>query len=290
MAALALACAITALTAPAALASTYVADPSIPDTTASSPCTSPCALRQAVADAQAAEELAFAPLETTIRLQPGVYVLTQGPLHLEHPWGGTSEHATTLEGLGGRANEVVITAEGKSRDVLAGRPDGSSGQVVLKRVELTGGDAEGGTTEYSQGEGGAIAVEQSGELSLVDDLIMGNSAASQGGGIIDSGELLVEDTTVQRNQVTGGLAIGGGVDSDNLTNGLHGFVTVLNSTIVENAVSAGSRNEGAGIYDGTTMKITNSTIAGNSAPGSGGAGSRRSQAAPARRWRTRSSP
>jgi hypothetical protein len=260
-----------AMLAPSASAATFTVSASIPDTTAPSTCSSPCSLRQAIQAAQAEEELAFAPVETTIRLTPGVYVLTQGPLHLEHPWGGSSEHTTTLEGLGGRANEVVITAEGKSRDVLAGRPDGSSGQVVVKRVELTGGDGEGGTTEFGEGEGGAIAVEQSGELSLLDDLVVGNTAAREGGGIIDSGELLVEDTTVQRNQVTAGLGIGGGVDSDNLSNGAHGVVAVVNSTIVEDAVSGGSRNEGAGIYDGTTMRITNSTIAGNSATGSGGA-------------------
>ncbi len=253
-----------------ASAATFTVSASIPDTTAPSTCSSTCSLRQAIKAAEAEEDLAFGPVETTIRLIPGVYVLTQGPLHLQHPWGGSSEHTTTLEGLGGRANEVVITAEGKSRDVLAGRPDGSSGQVVVKRVELTGGDAAGGTTEFGEGEGGAVAIEQSGELSLVDDLVVGNTAAGEGGGIIDSGELLVEGTTVERNQVTGGLGIGGGVDSDNLSNGAHGSVIVVNSTIVENAVSGGSRNEGAGIYDGTTMSITNSTIAGNSAPGSGG--------------------
>ena len=269
-AALALACVLAALTAPAALAKTYVVDPNIPDTAASSPCTSPCALRQAVADAQHEEELNFGPVESTIELAPGTYTMTDGPLQVRHPWGGTEEHTTTLVGAGGYAREVVITADGKSRVLTDGNNGGTSGAVVLKRLEITGGDGTGRSFEV-ENEGGGIAVEQNGDLTLDEVLVTGNTAASSGGGIQDNGELDVEASTIADNEVTGGLGVGGGVASY-AAGGSNQSVTIVNSTIVGNSITGGSAKQGGGIFDGTTLALENATVAGNITATGGGGG------------------
>jgi hypothetical protein len=269
----ALACAAMLLLAPAASAQTFTADPSIPDTTATSACTSPCALRQAIAAAQRAEETAGEPLANTVDLPAGTYTLTQGPLRVVHPFEGSSEQPTAIVGLGARANEVVITAAGKSRVLIDGENGGTSGQVELRRLEITGGDGEGGIPEKSSepepGEGGGIAIEQNGTLRLDEVLVHGNRAASAGGGIEDAGELVVENSTISDNYVSGGLGLGGGIASDNLNDGNHELLTVLNSTIVGNEVPEVGKDMGGAIFNGTTLNLTNSTLAGNAA-GSGG--------------------
>ena len=267
------------LAAPAAQAQTFVASPSIPDTTATSACTTPCALRQAIAAAEAAEEAAVNGFKTetqTIELPVGTYTLTNGPLRIKHKYGGEPEGLTlTLQGLGARADEVVITAAGKSRVLVDGDFGGTSGAVVLKRLELTGGNGEGGIEpeeplEPEKGEGGAVAIEQNGTLELDEVLVTGNTAASAGGGVEDDGELAAQDSTIAHNTVTGGLGLGGGLSSENPNSFSHELVTVVNSTIADNSVSGGSTNEGGAIYAGSILKLTNSTLSGNSAPGSGG--------------------
>jgi hypothetical protein len=255
--------------APAALARTYVADPRIPDTTESSPCTSPCALRQAVADAQIEEELDFGPVETRIELAPGTYTMTHGPLRVHHPFTGTEEHTTTLVGEGAYASEVVITADGASRVLIDGNVGESSGPVVLQRVEITGGNGDGGSDELGEGPGGGIAVEQNGHLTLKEDLVTANTA-TEGGGVEVVGALTVQDSTIAHNTVTGGDGVGGGIASDHV-GGNEEFVKVINSTIVDNTVSGAPKNEGGGIFNGTTLELESSTVAGNSA-GSGGGG------------------
>jgi hypothetical protein len=82
---------------------------------------------------------------------------------------------------------------------------------------------------------------------------------------------VVEDSTIAHNTVTGGVGLGGGIASNDLNGLNHESTTVLNSTIADNSVSAGSKDEGGAIFNGTTLTITNSTIAGNSAPSTGGA-------------------
>ena len=269
-------------TASADAASTIlIVSPSIADTTSSSTCTAPCALRQAVKQAQNLEEESFGLATVKIELQPGTYALTQGPIRLEHPFESSSKEPEVIEGLAGRASEVVVTAGGKSRVFIDGHSGDTSGLVELKRMKITGGNGEGGIPEPDPnepelGEGGGIAIEQNGTLTLDEVTVSGNTAASAGGGIEDAGELVLEDSTVAHNTVTGGgglgLGLGGGISSDNLNAGNHELITILNSTIAENSVTGGTKQLGGGIYSGTSLTITNSTISGNSAPASGGGG------------------
>ena len=164
----------------------------------------------------------------------------------------------------------MITADGKSRVLTDGNNGGTSGAVVLKRLEITGGDGTGRSFEV-ENEGGGIAVEQNGDLTLDEVLVTGNTAASSGGGIQDNGELDVEASTIADNEVTGGLGVGGGVASY-ATGGSNQSVTIVNSTIVGNSITGGSAKQGGGIFDGTTLALENATVAGNITATGGGGG------------------
>jgi Divergent InlB B-repeat domain len=282
-----IAMAVCALTAANASAKTFIADPAIADTITPSACASPCSLRQAVMAAQTAEEEevnSFAAASNTIELEPGAYELTQGTLRLEHPYVSLTEEPLTLAGRAGKADETVITAEGKSRVIVDGHESeldgqfiggGTSGEVILKDLEVTGGNGEAKSSaespEITNGHGGGIAVEQNGHLKLEQDLIEGNAAASSGGGIEVIGAVAIEDSTVADNTVTGGSGLGGGIASEEI-GGDEEFVDLLNSTVANNTVSDGSIGSGGGVFNGTTMTITNSTIAGNSTTSGVGGG------------------
>ncbi len=254
-----------------ASAKTFLVSPTIADTTTPSECSSTCSLRQAVNAASDLEELEFAPLENTIELAPGKYVLTHGPIVIRHPFLGLEEHTTELVGMGERASDTIITAEGKSRVVIDGWEGGTSGQVEIKRVQITGGDGDEGSSELEAGEGGGIGVEQNAHLTLNEDTVSGNTAASEGGGIASSGELVVENSTIADNAVTGGLELGGGIASRDRSEGRNNTITVTNSTIADNTIGPGSSGLGGGLFNGTAAVITNSTIAGNTtASGIGG--------------------
>jgi predicted outer membrane repeat protein len=111
------------------------------------------------------------------------------------------------------------------------------------------------------GPGGAVLIRNS--------LIQGNQATGEGGGIgiwgYDHDFVTIENSTIIDNQVTRsrtGLASGGGLR-------LSGYVTVLNSTIANNR----SADEGGGLwYQGTVpVKILDTNFSGNLAGSRGGA-------------------
>ena len=235
------------LAAPAAVAATYSVDPSIADTSASDPCTSPCALRQAVSDANVSSDAT-----NVINMPAGTYTLTQGALPLD-PMSGTS---LILAGQGTRASDVIITAAGASQVLNVG----GTGIAAANQLEITGGSAS---------VGGGAYVNPNASLVLLDALVAGNTATNSGGGIDTNGALTVNDSTIASNSVTAGLAIGGGIDNF-AENGAG--VTISNSTIANNTVSGGSGNTGGGINNGSTLHIVDSTIAGNGSPSGQAAG------------------
>jgi hypothetical protein len=240
--------------APAASAATYTADPSIADTTSPDPCSTPCALRQAVADANGSTDAT-----NTIVLRTGTYTLTQGPLQLV-PAQGTAEE---LIGQGSHATDTVIEPQGSGLVLSVGNGNVGSptlGNAVIALVEVTGGN---------HSVGGGIYVQPNGNLTLDQSLVAGNTATSSGGGIDTNGQLAVEDSTIANNQVTGGLGIGGGIDNFSEQGG----VTIIDSTLTGNSVpSASTSSLGGAINNGAPLSILNSTIAGNSAPASQGGG------------------
>ena len=173
--------ACAAVSAAAAQAAVFPATPSIADTTASSSCSNPCALRQAVADALAADDSS-----STIYLEPGTYDLTQGTLVLD-PAAGDK---LTLQGDGMFATDVVISAEETPGQRVVQIGDGTNigaiatTVVTLDMLELTHGDAV-------DAQGGGAWVEPDATLDLDDSVVQGNTADNSGGGIDVNGGLSV---------------------------------------------------------------------------------------------------
>ena len=88
-----------------------------------------------------------------------------------------------------------------------------------------------------------------------------------GGGINNSGTLTVIDSTIENNAATTGSQYSGG-EGGGIYNG--GTLTVTNSTIDNNSATSATGYAGGGIYSGGTLTVTNSTIDNNSATSASG--------------------
>src|SRR3954452_14709740 len=141
--------------------------------------------------------------------------------------------ALTLDGAG-----FTITQTCPGERVL----ESTSGVLTLKNVTITGGDQSG------------------------DGMI-------RGGGVLAADDLVLNDTTVSGNMVTGdssmgsmgsgggtGAAFGGGVEAE-------GAITVVSSHVDNNVSSSNIGSYGAGILGGAghDVTITDSTVEGNTA-------------------------
>jgi len=106
-----------------------------------------------------------------------------------------------------------------------------------------------------------------GTTVLIDGLTIANGRVSgDGGGISNFGNLTLSDSVVTNNGVTAADNPGGGIYTAS------GTLTITNSTISNNTANVGTNADGGGIYidNGGTVSITNSTISGNTASDDGG--------------------
>src|SRR5829696_3719196 len=147
-------------------------------------------------------------------------------------------------------------------------------------LAISGSTISGNTAVLN---GGGICIRSfPSTLTVTDSTISGNSAGIIGGGIDNGsdGSVTVTGSTISGNTVAGasfGSGAGGGIHNDH-----NGPLTITNSTISGNTVPASADGsfgggEGGGILseifaDGTTTRIINSTISGNTAAGDGAIG------------------
>ncbi len=89
------------------------------------------------------------------------------------------------------------------------------------------------------------------------------SANFGGGGVANTGSLNVADSTISNNSTTG--YGGGGI----VNGGLSAMLTIINSTIANNAATTPG-SDGGGILNAGTATVNNSTISGNTAGQNGG--------------------
>lgn len=187
-----------------------------------------------------------------------------------------------------------ITVTNAKEMIGGGLFNQNGGTVSLTNCIISGNLA---TSPMSGGNGGGIF--NAGMMTLANTVVNVNSAASQGGGILNNstGVMTLTDSTVSFNDADTAFGIGGGGISNsgmltvnrstiygNLTNGngggvfnLSGTINLTNSTVSFNSAFA---NAGGGIFNGNggTVNITNSTITdqntatlgGGIATGSGG--------------------
>lgn len=121
---------------------------------------------------------------------------------------------------------------------------------------LTGSEVSANT---SGGQGGGIH-SVAGSIELVGSLVAGNSAET-GAGISSSGELLLEGDSKLANNVA--VARGGGIFIDAAS-------PPAALSITRTVISGNSADLGAGIWNGSTLELTNSVVTANQAGRSGG--------------------
>jgi len=109
--------------------------------------------------------------------------------------------------------------------------------------------------------GGLISgggINNSGNLSLIDCILTGNSGAGLGGGLFNSGTVTITNSSIDHN----GAVVGGGIYNR------EGTVTIAKSSIVKNNGLKGV----AGILNESIMSLTNTTVAMNGPPSIGPGG------------------
>ena len=225
---------------------------------ASNACDDDCTLRDAIAQAADGDRIVFASTVT------GSIRLTAGQLGVDDSIRIDGPGAGTLSILGAdNGNETLDPEDSRIVQVT-----GVGNEVVLAGLTLSEGGGGGGG-------GGAIRVAQENQLRLVDSTVTGNLSARDGGGI----EAYGADLELIRSTVSGNRGLrGGGVAAvpdqsfkyDRVSN-----LTVEGSTISGNTAAGDadgtSTGDGGGILSGGGLRVSRSTISGNTtAEGSGG--------------------
>lgn len=224
-----------------------------------------CSLRDAVKSAQGGARIVvppgFYPLvltgsggvgEGSIELRRRVEIVGEGET-------GTFIDATAL---GAPAFTIVPRRDDDARFTLAnltvfgahdatligGAIDVRGGALRMLDMTVTGGLAD---------HGGGIAVAAGARLRLVDSLVIGNEAATSGGGIWNEGVLVASRSTVANNRASDGGGIWSGQGS---------ATSLENSTIAENTAAG----EGGGLWLSAPAEIAATTVGDNEAATGGG--------------------
>src|SRR5262249_52057354 len=121
-----------------------------------------------------------------------------------------------------------------------------TGATIVKFSYLTLQNGGGGS--FPATNGGGLYIGDNASVELFNVKLIGNKAASAGGGIYNSGELKVRNSLVSGNSV---LARGGGIL--NLGSLELGYSTLSNN----------DANAGGGLLNQGTMTIYNSTVSEN---------------------------
>jgi predicted outer membrane repeat protein len=154
------------------------------------------------------------------------------------------------------AANITIDANGASRilNITA-----ESGDFTLGGLTLSGART---TASGLAGLGGAIRSRTTGNLTLEQSTVSGNSTAggfARGGGIYTRGDVTLTQSTVSGNSTSGQFSGGGGIST-------FGDLTLTNSTVSGNS-TAGLLAGGGGIYTYGDLTLAQSTVSGNSTAG-----------------------
>ena len=181
---------------------------------------------------------------------------------------GTMVMMNTASRGGGitNASGALTVIDGEITGNMASEVDGGG---ILNKAGLTIRGSMVGDNMAHEGKGGGI-FNQGGTGSVTASTIMGNMSGNRGGGIANSGFLIVRDTAIVSNTAEshaypfGYPAYGGGIANS-------GIMTVTNSTVSGNMAF----NDGGGIYNQSDtpgvarLSLNNVTIANNMADSDG---------------------
>jgi hypothetical protein len=209
---------------------------------------STCTLRQAIATAAASGDTVGFQIPTT---DPG-YNAATGAYTINLVSELLIAKSLTIDGSG---SKIVL---GGARAVRVFHV--TAGTVVLAKLQITAADLSGVFTQ-----GGAGILNEA-TLTVRECTIYGNHGGTgDGGGIRNTGILLLTNSTVSGNRVFRSV---GEVDGGGIFNAGGATLTIANSTITGN--NAQFTLAGAGIYNqsGGTVRLRNTVVAGNLGPNS----------------------
>lgn len=282
---------VVALIAPtAAAAATITVDTT--DDVSVSQCTLRAAIRAANFNAVEAGCAAGSGADTIQFSLPAESTITLGsklpPVNSAIEINGPGSDQLTVSG-GGAAAAFEVTAEASISGLTVADTKCTSacalynsGILHLSEVSLRDNEAigEGGTNIFA----GGAAIYNNGSLELADSSLIGNVAeagaatgqnSSAGGAIVNSvaGEMTIVRSTLEGNEAVATPAAGGTTNVHGGAISNVGKLTIRNSALVGNSVSAtgstvGNAAEGGAIADGNSMtvevSIDRTTITGNS--------------------------
>lgn len=222
----------------------------------------PGTLRQALFDANNNTEA------DTITFAPGLF--SGGPQTLTLLYGSlTAYNDVTVSGPG--ANLLAIDGDASHSVFVVDFESVAPGTVTLGGMTIRNGRSTyGGGINASGGEGSAT-----GEILILDNLIVENNVAGEdGGGLRARGiSVSIRNSTIRNNQA-GIYGYGEGAGVSFRGDYLGGSLELVNTTISGNTIVADpdTMSRGGGIFVSQAMDFTlrNSTISDNEAPDAGG--------------------
>ena len=239
------------------------------------------------------------PSTLCVGKKPGCYATIQAAVDAAHDGDTIKVGPGTYAGGISIGKSVRLAGAGAAATIIKGGgpvitigSGGSNPTVSIRGVTVTGG-ANDSSPGPSFVAGGGVQIATGARVAIDDSSISGNAAAPQtpfpepaqacgdvpydqcafadGGGIDNSGTLVVSDSVVSDN-VAGsipGLAMvasnasGGGIESHS-----PGSLTLRNSTVTDNQAVVGLPNgrftDGGGMTIGGGLKIVDSVVSGNS--------------------------
>ena len=211
-------------------------------------------------DVSLRDAIALAPSGETIEfdaaLDGGTIPLTLGELAITN--------ALTIDGT---ALSAGLTIDAGEQSRIFNIDDGGIANdfdVTIAGLTLTGGQTTGDNTSSSDStySGGAIRSVTTGNLTIDESTINSNSTIgfwADGGGVYSYGDVTLTGSTVSDNSTAGERAYGGGVQA-------WGDVTLTDSTVSGNS-TMGMLGYGGGIRALGYVTLTDSTVSGNSTAG-----------------------
>jgi CSLREA domain-containing protein len=193
-----------------------------------------CTLRAAVMEANAL----CGP--DTIVLPAGKYVLTLGGINEDQARSGDLDvlDALTIRGAGAATTVIDAGRIDRALETFGGIV------VTIRDVTITNGSLAG--------NGGAVRNRAG--LTLTRDIV-GQSTATEGGGVYNDGTLTLDATRVTGNVAT---QLGGGVRN------------ARSLTVVVSTLDANRAVDGGALWNDLSVTLVDSTVSGNSASGEGG--------------------
>ncbi len=246
--------------------------------TADGTCNADCSLREAIIAAN------DAPGSDTVLVPAGTYQLAIAGKDEDASVTGDLDITDDLIIQGAGASETIIdgamrdrvfdipvplfaeladlTIQNGKADLGAGIRNNAPNGVPPAKLTITNAVI---TNNHARSDGGGVLNEADLVVDITNSEVVGNSAAGSGGGIHNIGPLNITNSTIANNSA----AAGGGIGQESLGPEELGILHLTNSAVVNNYAS----HEGGGIFNGigTDAFITNSTLANNSAGTRGGA-------------------